>query len=173
MRSLCAALIIAVVLVPACGHPGPAPPPHAFLDDYQVSEMMNQLDISLGFALRDVVDERTVSPAVDKRLEELFAEPRLSEIRAGFADLVALRIQNLPRRTVRPGTSLDRLITSRADCIFLESDRHLGLLERVAAGRGHHRYVALVPRPVEDPHVNNTAWIVTHDSTSSTNPCGG
>jgi hypothetical protein len=165
------AVVLVVVALPACRNPGPAPPPHAYLDDHQVTELMSRLDRSLGFALRHVIDERTVSADVERQLGELFAEPRLSEVRAGVADLDALQLHTVPRATPRPGTSVDRLITSRADCIFLEGDRRLGLLERVAAGRGHHRFVALAPRPVEDAQVNNTGWIVTHDSISAANPC--
>jgi hypothetical protein len=164
--------IVVALLLSACSNrgsatsPAPAPSPVEGAEEAAtVDRILAGLDGVMGDAQRLLVRERRITPQVTDRLQAIYVGPELlNQIDAFRADVAngLVAIKDPPGNRV---TTVSRLITVSAICIFVEVSRDYSPVTAGAAPRPAKLYVVLVTKDERDDPagLNPTPWTMLYD----------
>lgn len=164
--------VLLLLLLPACSGGGsdgpataPAPPEGSAEEVAAVNQALAGLDAVMGDLQRLLVKERRITTEVTDRLQAIYTGPEiLNQIDAFRADVANgfARYKGTPGNRV---TTVSRLITYSAICVFAQVQRDYSPLTEGQAQPPKSLYVVLVPKhESDDPRkLNPTPWAMLYD----------
>lgn len=171
MRRMRSVLVWLAVVFTACSggsSPATAPAPVAGEGGEQaatIDRILAGLDGVMGDAQRTLVRERRITPEVTDRLQAIYVGPELLNQIDAFRTDVGNGLVGLKDPPGNRVTTVSRLITVSAICIFAEVTRDYSPLTAGAAPRPASLYVVLVTKEeADDPRqLNPTPWAMLYD----------
>ena len=166
------ALLALLLLLSACanGETGTSPPPapgpaEGAQEAAAVDRILAGLDGVMGDAQRLLVRERRITPEVTDRLQAIYVGPELLNQIDAFRTDVANGLVGLKSPPGNRMSTVSRLITVSAICIFVEVSRDYSPVTAGAAPRPAKLYVVLVTKDERDDPagLNPTPWAMLYD----------